>query len=84
MPAVVLGEAYPVSGRVPTLCDVVTSVEKCYPRTLTFVDPIFLPLLLLLLLLFGLEHRPDHGYRVEVPVDGMSASPGGLLQLGPL
>ena len=67
-----------------TLSHVVTRVENCYPRTLTFVDPIFLPLLLLLLLLFGLEHRPDHGDRVEVPVDGMSASPGGLLWLGPL
>ena len=46
---------------------------------LTMVDHIFLPLLLLLVLLFGLEDRTDHGDRVEVPVDGMPASPGGLL-----
>lgn len=83
MPAVVLGEAYPESGRVPSLSNM-AQLNKCFPQTLTltFVDPVFL--LLLLLLLFGLEHRPDHSDRVHVPVDGMSATPGGRLRLRPL
>ena len=51
-------------------------MQKSFILPLTFVDPIVLPLLLLLL---GLEHRPDHGDRVQVPVDGVPARrrPGG-------